>query len=130
MLIVSEVHQIRREGSIGELQSESEEPQPTESKDDAEVRKDFWSIQRDFIYRHHNEPRVQHYFLKEETFSIPLKNIDVTRSTHTNLDVMQEKRIDDYWNVDENRSLSDSWTRFTKFTLLKDENPKGHMWSG
>ena len=39
---------------------------------------------------------------KEETFPIPLKYIDVTRSTHTDLDVMQEKRIDDYWNVDTN----------------------------
>ena len=33
---------------------------------------------------------------------------------------MQEKRIDDYWNVDTNRSLSDSWKGFTKFTLLKE----------
>ena len=43
---------------------------------------------------------------------------------------MQEKRIDDFWNVDENRSLSDSWTGFTKFTLLKEEPPKGYMLSG
>ena len=31
---------------------------------------------------------------------IPLKYIDVTRTTHTNLDVKQEKRIDDYWKID------------------------------
>ena len=30
-----------------------------ETKDDAEARNDFWSIDRDFIYRHHVEPRVQ-----------------------------------------------------------------------
>ena len=47
--------------------------------------------------------------------------IDVTRSTHTDLDVLQEKTIDDYWNVDSNRSLSDSWTGFSKFTLLKEK---------
>ena len=64
---------------------------------------------------------------KEETVSIPLKYIDVTRSTHTDLDVMQEKRIDDYWNVDENRSLSDSWTGFTKFALLKEKPLPGCM---
>ena len=29
---------------------------------------------------------------KEETFPIPLKYIDITRSTYTDLDVMQEKR--------------------------------------
>ena len=58
---------------------------------------------------------------KEETFTIPLKYIDVTRSTHTDLDVMQEKRVDDYWNVDSNRNLSDSWKGFTKFTLFKEK---------
>ena len=36
-----------------------EQTQPTESTDDAEVRRDFCSIHGDFIYRHHNEPRVQ-----------------------------------------------------------------------
>ena len=46
---------------------------------------------------------------KEETFPIPPKFIDVIRSAHTDLDVMQEKRVDDYWNVDLNRCLSDSW---------------------
>ena len=53
----------------------------------------------------------------------------VTRSTHTDLDVMQETRVDDYWNVDSNRSLSDSWKGAAKFTLLKDKPPKGYMWS-
>ena len=33
-------------------------------------RKDFRSIQGDFIYRHHNEPRVQLCVPKEETFTI------------------------------------------------------------
>ena len=94
----------------GELQGEPESHQPTESKDDTEAQKDFWAIQGDFIYRHHNEPRVQ------LTFPIPLEYIDVTRATCTNLDVLQEQRVDDYWNVDANRSLSDSWKRFTKFT--------------
>ena len=59
---------VRSEDLIGELQGESEEPQPTEPSDDAEARKDFWSIQGDFIYRHHTEPRVQLFVPKEETF--------------------------------------------------------------
>ena len=41
--------------------------------------------------------------------------IDVIKSTHTDLDVAQEERIDDYWNVDGNRNLSG----FVDFTLLK-----------
>ena len=54
---------------------------------------------------HHNEPRVQLDVPKEETFPIPLKYIDVRRSILTDLDVMQEKRVDDYWNLDPNISV-------------------------
>ena len=118
------------EGLSGDFQGESEEPQPTESKDDAEARKDFWSIQGDFICRDHIELRVQLYVPNKETFPVPLEYFDVARSTNTNLDVMQEKRIDDYWNVDENRGLSDPWTGFTKFTVLKEKLSKGYVWSG
>ena len=82
------------------------------------------------IYRHHVEPRVKLYSLREESFPIPLKYIDVTRTTHTNLDVKQEKRIDDYWNIDGSRDWSDPWTGFTPFTLLEDKPPEGYMWSG
>ena len=134
---------LRREQSVesedlsGEPQSESEELRRTELKDDAEARKDFWAIQGDFIYCHYDDPRVQLYVPKEETFPTPLKYIDVTRSTHTDLDVMQEKRIedyylldvfqekniDDYWNVDSSKHLSDSWRGFTKITLLKGKPP-------
>ena len=67
--------------------------QPEETKDDAEARKDFWSIQGDFIYRHHIEPRVQLYVPREESFPIPLKYIDVIRSTHTDLDAAQENQL-------------------------------------
>ena len=81
-----------------------------------------------FIYRHHVEPRVALYSPKEESVPIPLKYIDVTRTTHTNLDVKLEKRIDDYWNIDGSRDLSDPWTGFTQFTLLDEKAPDG--WPG
>ena len=86
---------VRSEDLSGELQGELGESQPTESKDDAEARKDFWSMQGDFICRHHNESRVQLYVPKEESFPVPLKYIDVTRATCTDLDVMEKKRVDD-----------------------------------
>ena len=76
------------------------------------------------------EPRVKLYSPREESFPVPLKYIDVTRTTHTNLDVKQEKRIDDYWNIDGSRDLSDPWTGFTQFTLLEEKAPDGYMWSG
>ena len=53
--------------------------------------------------------------------SYSTEKIDVTRVTHTTLDVMQECRIDDYWNVDSLRDLSDSWIGFTQFTFFERE---------
>ena len=41
------------------------------------------------------------------------------------MDVKLEKRIDDYWNIDGSRDLSDSWTGFTQFTLLDEKPPDG-----
>ena len=58
-----------------------------------------------------------------------LKCFDFTRSTHTDLDVLQGKRSDDHWNVDSSKHLSDSWRGFTQFTLLKEKPLKGDMWS-
>ena len=115
---------VRSEDLSGELQGELEDIRPAESTDDAQAHADLWSMQGDFICRHHSEPRVQVYVPKEETFPIPLKCIDVTRSAHTDLDVMQEKRTDDYRNVDSNKHLSDSWRGFTKFTLFERKTSK------
>ena len=42
---------------------------------------------------------------------------------------MLERRIDDYWNIDVSRDLSDSWTGFTQFTPLEEKPPEGYMWS-
>ena len=84
----------------------NQESLPTESTNNAEDRADFWSIQDDFIS---SSQRTSSSTLCVEgkTFTIPPKYIEVTRSTQTHLDVLPEKRIDDYWNVDSNRSLSD-----------------------
>ena len=65
---------VRTEDLREDLQGNSEKSQPIdETKDDTET---------DFIYRHHVEPRVQLHVPKEETFPIPLKYMDVARTTH------------------------------------------------
>ena len=99
---------IQGESNIDFLgESEGSLPQPHDSFLDAgEAINDFWSMSENFIYRHHVEPRVKLY-----------SPIDVSRTTHTNSDVMQESCIDDYWNIDGSRDLSDSWTGITQFTL-------------
>ena len=121
---------IQRESNLDFLaESEGSVPPPQDSFLDAgEAINDFWSMSGSFIYRHHVEPRVKLYSPRDESFPIPLKYIDVSRTTHE-LDVMPESRIDDYWNIDGSRDLSDSWTGFTQFTLLEEKLPDGYMWS-
>ena len=103
---------VRSESLRGEIQDEPEESQSTEIEDDAEVLKDFWSIQGDFIYRHHHEPRVQLCVPKEETFPVPRKEIYWSHQNNT------------HWFGRQTR-VSDSWTGFTNFSLLKGKNSQG-----
>ena len=123
---------IRGESHVDFLgESEGSLPPLQDSFPDAgEAINDIWSMSGNFIYRHHVEPRVKLYSPREESLPIPLKYIDVSRTTRTNLDVMQERRIDDYWNIDGSRDLSGSWTGFTQFALLKEKPPDGCLWSG
>ena len=76
----------------GSLQGESDgsaaTPLQGSSWYDGDARNDFWSVSGNFIYRHHVEPRVKLDVPREESFPIPLKYIDVTRTTDTSLDVM------------------------------------------
>ena len=111
-------HPIRGEDQRDFLgESEGSLPQPQDSLPYAgEAINDFWSMSGNFIYRHHVEPRVKLYSPREESFPIPLKYIDVSRTTHTNLEVLRESRIDDYWNIDGSRDLSGSWTGFTVYS--------------
>ena len=123
---------IRGESHVDFLgESEGSLPPPQDSLPDAgEAINDFWAMSGSFIYRHHVEPRVQLFSPREESFPIPLNYIDVSRTTHTNLDVKQERRIDDYWNIVGSRDLSDYWTGFTQLILLEENPPDGYVWSG
>ena len=71
--------------------------------------------------RHHVEPRVKLCVPREKSLPIPLRHIDVARATSATVDVMLERRIDDHWNIEGDRDLSDAWTGFTQFAIL-DEN--------
>ena len=81
------------------------------------------------------EPRVKLYMPKEELFPIPMKYIDVTRTTHTSLDVLLEKQIDDNWNVNGERNYHENYQMhgqagFTRFILLNERPPDGYARSG
>ena len=90
---------------------------------DAGARADIWSIQSDFNCRHHSDLRVSTLCAEGKKHSLFREYIDVTRSTHTDLDVLQEKRIDVYWNVDSNRSLSGFLDRVHEVHSIEVKKP-------
>ena len=65
--------------------------QEDSTRDDEEAESAFWTTPGEFIYRHRVEPRVKLHVPREESFHIPFKYIDVTRTTYTSLDVLLEK---------------------------------------
>ena len=108
------------------LRGESDGSQPSDTPtDDGEARNDFWTIAGNYICGHHVEPRVNLYVPNEESSPIPVQNIDLVRRTNTTLDVLLESRIDDCWNVDGDRDLSEPWTGFTQFTSWNEKPPDG-----
>ena len=90
----------------------------------------FWMPKKQFMIFEPCNPQSSFYSPIEESLPITVKHIHVSRITHTNLDGKQEKRIDDYWNIDGSRDLFDPWTDFTHFTLLEEKDPDWYMWSG
>ena len=99
------------------------------SMDDAEAKNDFCSVTGDFIYRHHVEPRVKLYMSRR----IISYSADVHRRYQNHSFVtgcFVGKNIDDYWNVDGGKELSDAWTCFKMFMLLIERPPDGFSWSG
>ena len=111
----------------GESEGSSLTPRQDSSWYDGEAKTDFWSISGNFSHRHHFVQRVKLYVPTEESFPIPLEYIDVTRTTHTLVDVLLEKHIEDFDGV---RELSHTGTGFTRFIILNEWPCDGFTWSG
>ena len=75
-------------------------------------------------------PRRFHLPSSRGTPSQTVPDIDVARTTDTTLDVMSEKHIEDYWNVDGDGELSDALKGFTRFIVLTERPLDGFTWSG
>ena len=71
-----------------------------------------------YICRHHVAPRGQLYVPQESSIPVPPKYIDMNRQTRTNLDNPEETSIDDCWNVDGNKTVSEDWIGFTRFHII------------
>ena len=103
--------------------------QDDSTRDDEEAKDDFWTITREFIYRHHVEPRVKLY--------VPRKIVPFPGEVHRRCQkdtyiivCIVGENIEDYCNVDGEKELSDAWTGFTRFILLSERPPDGYTWSG
>ena len=51
----------------------------------------------------------------------------MTRATSTNLDVLLERRMNDFWNIEGHSDRSDSWTGFTP---IRHNGRKNSRWVG
>ena len=73
---------IQGEGHIDFLgESQGSLPQPQDSLPNAgEATNDFWSMSGNFMNHHHVEPRVKLHSPGEESFPVPLKYKDTTRT--------------------------------------------------
>ena len=122
---------IRGESHVDFLgESEGSLPPHDSFQDAGEAINDLWSMFSKTACSTITVNPESNCWAREESFPFPLKYIDVSTTNCTNLYVKQEKRIDDYWNVDGSRNLSDPWTGFTQFTSLEEKRPNGYMWSG
>ena len=125
---------LRRASS--EEKHEARDPDP-----DVDARQDFWSVMGNYMYRNPLAPRTKLYVPKDG-FPIPLNHIDVQRQTKTSIDVFNQATIDDYGNVDGEKSLSDPWICVTRFVLFNTKSTRrtdvgsrqtdktrcGHIW--
>ena len=89
---------------------------------------DFWSFNGDDQYGytlvcHHRVPRTSLFVPNDSNSPLLTKYLDVERLTYTSLETLSESRIEDCWNLDGEKELSDSWTGKTVFFLLHPPEP-------
>ena len=101
---------------------------PTISQQDFDP--DTWEVNRTMLIRHINTPRKQMFSPQDspDDCPIPLKFIDVWRSTYTNCCQKHEMSIFDVWvnDVSDNAELSELWIGQVKFYIL-ELPPKTHI---
>lgn len=69
-------------------------------------------------------------FQPDESVPVPLKYIDVHRTTKTSVGDIKDVRINDWWDGSSNdpRELSEPWTGTTSFQLVQPPcKQAGHM---
>ena len=63
----------------------------------------------------------------EDTFSVPLRYVDVRRQTRTSIDNASEHTLNDYWNA-ESEKLSEEWIATRRFQTFRMQLQKEYRW--
>ena len=115
---------------LGESDGFSSNPHQDSSWYDGEAGHDFRSTSGDFVHRHHVEPRVKLYRPKRRIISYSTETNRRYQDYRYILGCNVGENVDDYWSVDGGRELSDTWTSFTRFTIISEKPRDGYTWSG
>ena len=68
-----------------------------------------WSMSGEFVYRHHEQPRLKFYNPDHESLQIPLKYVDVMRQIQTSINKVSEHIIKDLGTEAKGVTLSEDW---------------------
>ena len=78
-------------------------------RDAVEAREDVWRMSGEFLFRHQVMSRAHLYVPKKSSVPIPSTFIDVVRETKNQSgEFGRENSVDDFWNIDEERTPSES----------------------
>ena len=116
--------------------ADSEVPETTFQEDESD---DYWILHDHMLVRYHKSNRLTMFVPTAENCPVPLRYLDVKRSTWTTIDSQSEKWILDYWNVPysaeqdqpprpPDRPLTEPWTGRTIFELLRRPCAPGFQW--
>ena len=105
-----------------------DEPDPSGIRPSGEP--DSWSITDSAVIRFHKQPRTTLFVPDPKSFPIPIKYIDVLRTTWTDLDEAPLRYSKDIWTDVKDKDLRVPWTGRTVFYLLRPKPPVGKMWAG
>ena len=102
---------------------------PSAADEVAKVQEeDFWTTSGTVLVCHHRVPRTNLFTPSDPECPLPTKYLDVTRKTYTSIETEAEKCVDDLWNVDGNKALSEEWIGKTIFEILHFPPKKNHYW--
>ena len=108
-----------------QLPEEREEPERDLPPAGGNSQQDTWRITRDLLIITHNKPRTQLFHSTDANCPIPIKYIDIMRTTETDLEEKALNRVEVFWVTDE-KELPDSWTGRTTIELLRPLPPVGY----